>query len=66
MKMLKIESCHSCKHYKFEWPDYKIPGRFKCYYHKNLRKNGKARIMNRKNVYRGIIPGWCKLEDYPV
>ena len=64
LKMLKIESCIKCGNYKYEWPDPKNSPRFKCFFHKNLRKNGNARILNRKYVFNEI-PKWCKLEDYP-
>ena len=65
LKMQKIKSCHSCNNHKFEWPDCKKPGRFRCYFKKNLLKNGKGRILNHKNIFISKIPGWCKLEDYP-
>ena len=64
--MLKIESCNECTYYGYERQKDNKLGRFKCYYEKNLRKNGNPRILNSKRIYPGEIPGWCKLEDYPV
>jgi len=64
--MMKIGICNICKFFRFEWPDVKQVSRFRCINPESKRKNGNSRIINRKMVLSGKIPGWCGLEDYPV
>lgn len=67
MKILQILHCLACKHNRHN-PEVKKTGiifyRFRCYNEDSKRKNGEYRIINKRLVTKGKIPGWCKLEDY--
>jgi len=67
VKKEKIEYCQKCDFFSFVRAGVSKNNkyyRYKCKNPESLRKNGNYRIINKAKASKGIIPGWCKLEDY--
>jgi len=69
IKIEKLEHCQRCGyfHYNIDTRGFVTKlNRYECHNPAAIRKNGSYRILNRKDVGRGLIPGWCPLEDYMI
>lgn len=69
VKIKKVRYCQECDFFNFVREGGKKDNkyyRYRCKNPESIRKNGNYRIINKRKASKGIIPDWCKLEDYPI
>ena len=66
MKILKIEHCYGCGHYRCTFDHNIKVSRILCRHSAWANRKNGGRIINKRLAIKGEIHGWCKLEDYKV